>query len=272
MQTTFQKGAGKDEVVQYPVVDLSDIADDNRMVDLRVSTTCLEDDAVPPPPTGEQERLEENLVLQARADVTKGNWPVKYFEAIGLAHNPGEILMAKGIRMQDPDGAAQFVKMDRPYQLLDALLDYAQLHGIPYEPPEGDLEKLPYEAPMPSGKGVEFLHPNVHAIPCASLIIGPTMERTFRAKYRFGHMRPSERFGKWVEHYECPNHPEHPAGHGTFAGGCYAWFERCFPRANKKHLAEVKQACKMVAHFRDIAGMHYFSASDVGFKIGAGEI
>ena len=197
---------------------------------------------------------ELNAANDARMEVLRGNWPTRYFDFCDIPAEPAGFLKLAGISMDDPASAADFVRMDTPDELFKAILNWAQSEGIPLKHAQPNC--------------IDFLGANVHAPTYYMNLMSERMELAFEAKGYYLQARPEEIICANFGHYPCPNHAEAPAGHGTFAGAAYkAFMDTHNPEPDQAH--DVKMGTLMLAHLRDIAGMHLRQSSRNGWELGA---
>lgn len=197
---------------------------------------------------------EMNAITDARMEVLRGNWPTRYFQFCDINPMPQGFLAMAGISMDNPAAAADFVRMDSPDELFKGITVWAAAEGIP----------LKYEQP----NCVDFLGRHVHPATYFQNLTSERMELAFEAKAFYLQDRPEELVCDNFGHYGCPAHPEAPAGHGTFAGCAYKAFADVYD-PEPYQLESVRQGCLMLAHLRDIAGMHVRQSSRNGFELGA---
>jgi len=181
-----------------------------------------------------QEELDR--VVEARMDVLQGVWPDRYFDFCDIDPMPAEFLLDAGIDTANPVAAAEFVMMDSPDELFNAILRWADAEGIP----------LKYEQP----NCMDFLGRMVHPFNYYMQLCSERMELAFESKYFYLRPRPEELICNNLPQYGCPNHPEAVAGHGTFAGCAYkAFMDTHLPEPQQAE--EVKHGTLMLAHLRD---------------------
>lgn len=205
-------------------------------------------------PGSDEHKEELNAITAARMEVLRGNWPVEYFEFCDIDPEPAGFLKFAGITTEDPASAADFVRMDSPDELFNAIIRWAHAEGIP----------LLYPQPI----GQDFLGRYIHPFTYFTNLVSERMEYAFEAKGQYLQPRPEELVCPNFGHYGCPEHAENPAGHGTFAGCAYKAFIDTH-RPEPHQVEDVMQGTLMLAHFRDIAGVHVRQASRNGWELGA---
>lgn len=202
----------------------------------------------------ELHKEEINAITDARMEVLRGRWPASYFKFCDINPEPSGFLSQAGVTMSDPESAADFVRMDSPDELFNAIIRWAATEGIP----------LKHQQP----NCIDFLGRMIHPFTYFSQLVSERMELAFEAKYQYLQPRPEELICPNFGHYGCPNHPENPAGHGTFAGAAYKAFMQTH-NPEPFQAEDVMQGTLMLAHLRDIAGMHLRQASRNGWELGA---
>lgn len=203
-------------------------------------------------------RAELEVVERVRDWVASSRWPGWFFENQGIDGKLSPLLeSALGLSESDPQGCADVVKMDHPFDLWDRVIE-----------PFATSNKIALRD-APKHKGVPFVE-TVGARSIAHSIIADALEKCFEVKYFFGQARPFEisNYGGSLEQYPCPAHPERPAGHGAFCGATNAAFRRLFVPITDDDLATVKTATLQFAHFRTFSAMHLASSNNLGWEIG----
>lgn len=213
-----------------------------------------------PPAPGSPEFDEEcRTVIRVREDVSSGSWPEWFFDDLGLPTRVPSILRAEGVTEADPESASRLVD-----HAMDHRLDLHQvfLRSFSVRLKEPGIEH------RPPAKGVDFL--GVSAFDAAtSWAIHAALVETFHVKYWFGQVRPELYFdtGQLISSYPCPNHPAYPAGHAAIAGATVqSWVDHV--ELEPADVAAIEDAGLLYAHFRTVAGVHWPSDNDAGFRLG----
>jgi hypothetical protein len=222
-----------------------------------------------PPTEGEIERGIRDLAI-VRVAVAGDKWPGFYFEQMGLPTQPPEFFFRRGLVVPEAgpvlDQFCNIVRMDKPVELLSHILDWLKEQGVPLK------KKFQVE------QGSEFLMYHTDMMECYGRLLRVVMRRVGGLKYQFGMMRPEEIWNRSFAAYECPNHPEFPAWHGSFAGILMAVIEYFFDLtqefktkredAPKQNVQEaLEDILRVFSHCRDLAGMHFQFSSHVGFNV-----
>lgn len=193
--------------------------------------------------------------LEVRLRVERDEYPIdflrKYYpfgDQFGeLEDDITQPLKDAFLRKQKPQQLAQVVHMDFPTDLPKYVFRYLLRQG--------------YDVVGHTGQYVHFLE-TIPAIEKAiSDQVAVALSNCFEAKYYFGVARPEEvtNLGAIMTAYPegCPNHPEHPQGHGAAAGGgCMALIDN-FQALAPEHLKVVLDTAYLWGQFRCFAGVHY---------------
>lgn len=253
MQKTFNKGHPEKLFAPLALADIAGVESELE------SPRDGKENGIPRPlEAGSDEYLEElHAAAEARVLVERGVWPAKYFAFCGMDHEPSQILLDAGIDKANPQDACRFVQMDAPEELFRACINWLNGRGVP----------LRWEQPNVNN----FLERNVHSLLYFAQLNSETMEIIFEAKSAFLQPRPEENMGMYYPSYGCPNHGEDPTGHGGFAG-CVAYACKGLYRMKEYEWDEILHTCRMLAHLRDIAGMHLRTATAKSVQVGLREI
>lgn len=194
-------------------------------------------------------------VKDVRAQVMADQWPAS-FMMTHLGSSELSPILEKHLKLStsNPKKCADTVMMDHPFDIWDLVIEkYIADEGI-----------QPLAAHSHTGDPfVEsvVLRSNAHSQ------IATSLNKAFDVKYAFGILRPIEYYDPSLQRYATPNHPECPAGHGSFCGGGTKAFETYMDSTQDQKDA-VTFATKQFAMFRSLSGMHIPYSNLLGWTIG----
>lgn len=265
MDKTFQKGNGGKQV-EYPV-DVTQLSPKNTMVNI-----VNGNGRGFAKPTGEEMENAQRALTIVRINVEGGKWPGYYFEEMGLTTQPPPFFFRPGL--VDPDKGqildqfCNMVQMDKAGELLMHVIDWLG---------ENNVRMRPRFMPK---HGTQFLRYHTDMVQCYGMMLSIVMRQVGEVKYNFGMQRPEEIWGRAFAAYECPDHPEFPAWHGTFAGVLMAVILYFYeiestivadtrPDVPDRTAQTVLEEILLIfSHCRDLAGMHFSYSSRAGYDAG----
>ena len=194
--------------------------------------------------------------VSAVRDLVKAStWP-SAFMTTHLGSDELSPMLAKHLDLStsNPKKCADTVRMDHPFDIWDLVISK-------YIADEGIQPLAAYaHAGDPFVEKV-MLRANAHSQ------IATSLNKAFDVKYSFGILRPIEYYDPSFQRFATPNHPECPAGHGSFCGGATKAFET-YMDATQDQKDAVTFATKQFAMFRSFSGMHIPYSNLLGWTIG----
>lgn len=269
MTQTFQKGASSP--IAYPVTDVAALSPSG-LASPRVGNANGLPSPTMPGDAGFEAELQE--VADVRMHVLDGKWPAHFLAAhhCRADFDPERVPIPVATAITDPCGrvpfgeykvtakqAANVVHMDRPTDMLFAVLRWLHSKGTPIAAPTGAvdfLETVP--GPLAALASNAYLN----------------LERAFEAKYFFGRPRPEEVFNRCPDHLGtfthypegCPTHPAYPAGHGAAAAAVHVLLTAFDMDEATRN--EVIDSAYHWAMYRTFAGVHYAGDNLAGLVVG----
>ena len=194
-------------------------------------------------------------VKALRDEIKADRWPmaflIKYLGTDDLSPILAKYLM---LSKTTPKKCADTVRMDHPFDIWDEVVEK-------YIADEGIAPLAAYAHQGDAFVEKVMLRANVHSA------IATALNKAFDVKYSFGICRPIEYYDPSLQRFATPNHPESPAGHGSFCGGCSKSFDT-YMDATQQQKDDVAFATKQFAMFRSFSAMHIPYSNLLGWQIG----
>jgi len=207
-------------------------------------------------PPSESVYLEQVADVKAmRLLVENSVWPsafmIKYLSTDDLSPLLEKYLV---LSKSNPKKCADTVRMDHPFDIWDMVVEK-------YIADEGIAPVVAYGHSGDPFVEKALLRGRVHTQ------IANSLNKVFDVKYALGIRRPIEFYDPSLQRFATPNHPESPAGHGGFCGGCAQAFEAEMS-ATQGQIDAVTFATKQFAMFRSFSAMHIPYSNLLGWTIG----